>query len=327
MKINIEIEELRIQEIDELVNLFCLTWGLNFEEVKERTLWAFFKTKSLVLVAKYDSKIVGARGSFSWPLVYNDIKINAYQFHNTCVHPDYRRMGIFTKLNLSFIEYSGNSDNIAIFNVSVKNSKLGYEKLGWQYLPGFRRLTFFSQSINVLRYQKDLKLEPKIDQLLKDYNTSLQDIDKKLLHTREEVFTNIIHTDLTYEFLNWRLLNKKGGYRIFSVEEGSIIYKILLKGRIKELIIGEVFLRSYKCNTFKKLINELVKKEQPAIIYTYLHVNHPLYKFYISNFFLTNPIHFNLYFGTRLLANDIKLSALFYAPQNWGLSYLDIDTF
>src|SRR5690606_26077272 len=266
----IVIDILESHEFDELTKLYCLVWNLDFEETKERTIWAFKETKALMIVARVNNKIIGSRGGFWWPLKFNELNFDVIQFHNTCVHPDYRRRGIFTKLNLKFIEISKELGYKGIFNVSVDASKLGYEKLGWKYLKGFHRLTHVNKPINCIQHFKSAEKE-QVFKTIQSSDDKLWDrIDESLLNQRELFFDSFIQTRITKQFLKWRLSNKRAGYKMISNTKGCIIYKIYFnKGNLKGLIIGEVFLREKKYKNFRNLTNELFKKEQPSLTYTY----------------------------------------------------------
>lgn len=321
----IYIKKFENKDLREVVDLFSLVWELDVKNTEAKTKWAFIEGTKLCLLAKDENgKIVGVRGGFSWPLIFEKQVMPVYQFHGTCVHPDFRRRGIFKKLNISFIEEAEKEKIKAIFNVSVMKSRMGYEKLGWKYLKTFRRLTLFNKPFQIINNLKSLKQPSIIDT---NFNSEELEIDDILLKKREEVFFDYIHTKYSQEFLSWRLNNKEAGYIHLKTQGGSIIYKRLKKGIISEIIIGEVFLREYNKKNFKLVIRELLKKEKPTLVCTYIHQNHPCYNYYLTSLFLPNPLQYNLHFGTKCITQENDFLNDYYNKNNWALSFMDIDTF
>ena len=88
------------------------------------------------------------------------------------------------------------------------------------------------------------------------------------------------------------------------------------------IIIGDFILKELNYTSFIEILNAIVIKFNPLMIYTYISEKHPYYKYYIRSCFLPNPLNYNLNFGTRKINEKFKLNT-----NNWGLSFLDIDTF
>jgi GNAT superfamily N-acetyltransferase len=309
---NYIISKLNPSEIEKLVDLFVLVWNDDKDDVSEKTRWAFENDFSKVLVARTErNQFIGSRGGVIWPLVYKDYKIKCYQFHGTCVHPDFRRQGIFSKLNKDFVYIAKTDGFDLIFNISVKASRSGYEKLGWKYLKGFHRLTKF----NLTNY-----FTKTIPYLVE--NPSVFSIPDSFLQSREIQFSSLIHTRYDNAFLIWRLSNKTANYKVFQYQNAVVIYKIQIKKGKKEVIIGEVFLLEGFYSEFSVAMHALIKKEKPFMTYTYIYETHPFYNFYLKFFFLPNPFNYHLHFGTRSLKSEDYLK-----NKKWGISFLDIDTF
>ncbi|MFL9835655.1 GNAT family N-acetyltransferase [Chryseobacterium terrae] len=309
----LKIVELNKNELNKVIDLFCLVWGEPREQVKEKTNWAFLNSFSKVLVFKNNKEeIIAVRGGIKWPIIYNNKKFLCFQFHGTCVHPNYRRMGLFTKLNIAFLESCKDEGVELIFNVSVKASKLGYEKLGWQYLKGFHRLTKV-HPINAV-FKKNIDEEVIVSDKI--------EIPEIFFLAREKQFKNLINTSYDHNFLNWRLSNKEENYRFFSTENACVIYKTKIKKNRKELIIGDIFLLNKRFKDFHICLSKLLEKEKPYLSFTYIFASHPYYFFYLGFLYLPNPLNYNLNFGTKTLDDKLKISNL-----NWGVGFLDIDTF
>ena len=321
---DIEIEVVDNSVIPDLVDLFQLVWPQKrFEKTLNRTNLTLDNKFSTIVVAKYGGKIIGSRPGFKWPLYSNEGYISTYQLTGTCVHPDFRRMGIFKKMNLLFIDELEKKGIDFIFNVSVDNSRAGYEKLGWKYLDGFQRLTYTTSPLKIFNNRKHLKIEePTSSTGINKINNSQQ--LEELLDSRMHQFNNFVFTRYSQEFLEWRLSNAVEGYRFTVIEGvGLIIYKVFENNNIKQILIGDFFLIEKEYRAFKTLFDKMEATESPDIIFTYLHNTHPYYKFYRKKIFFPNPLKLNLNFGTRIISSfNHNITS-----SNLALSALDIDTF
>lgn len=318
---NYTIDVLQRNEIEKLCDLIKLVFKREAEYAIAKTKWAFDNSHSHVIIAKYQGKIIAARGGFKWPLMMNGQDIKAIQFHGTCVHPEHRRKGLFTLLNTAYLEYANKNGIDYIFHVSLKASRLGYEKLGWKYIKGYHRLTYFNKPI---KYLYNNTLEKSAVPVYENTMSKFELIPKHLSEARQEQFKDLIHTDYSDDFLKWRLNNKTENYKIYNDSDVYIIYKLIETNISKYLVIGDIFLIEKSFKIFIKAIRAIIGLEKPDITYTYISVQHPYYKFYLFSLFTPNPFNYHLNFGTKLIAQDCKTPS--FEPNN-GLGYLDIDTF
>ena len=318
---NYTYEILKLEDLNELCSLIKIVFKRDSEYVINKTRWAFDNNHSCVMVAKHNGKIVASRGGFNWPLKYNDNYINAIQFHGTSVHPDHRRRGLFSKLNLEYLKNARNNDIDYIFNVSVKISRLGYEKLGWKYLKGFHRLTYFNKPSRIINNKRDKSPTQRVKL---DNSEKVEVINNSFLEARKTQFQNLVHTKYTRDFIEWRLNNSEENYKVFQKDGVYVIYKIIQTNNMKSLVLGEFFLMENSRSLFRSTLKEIMKLERPDITYTYISRNHPYFTHYLSSMFLPNPFNFNLNFGTRLISSDIDKDL---SGKKWATSYLDIDTF
>lgn len=318
------IKSYQINEVSEIINLFTLVWGQDIKKVSAKTHWAFSNiSTSKVLILRDDKNLlVSVRGGMKWPLKIGTELIKTYQLHGTCVHPRFRRQGLFSQINNVFVNELIVENKQLIFNVSVKNSRIGYEKLGWKYIKGFRRLTKVNSPLILIKAKvlksKVKQPKPSIIKVKKIF------IPKDFFKAREKHFINVIHTVYTPEFLSWRLSNIEEGYQSYLTKNCIIIYKIKTSNNIKELIVGDVFLLVHKYTVFKEAFTKLNKSENQDLTYTYIFNTHPYFSYFLKMFFFPNPLNYNLNFGTKTLGESNKD---LLDNKKWGLSFLDIDTF
>lgn len=303
--------------IHDLTKLFSIVWDTqNPDRIKAKTMWAFGNTFSKVLVYEDSGMLIAARGGIHWPLTFPTRDIKAIQFHGTCVHPAYRRQGIFSSINKDFLKEAEAENIDVIFNVSVDNSRAGYEKLGWKYCKGFRRLTYFNNPLSQL-----LNLDVNSSRKKADFT---EHIKEAFISARNAEFQNKIFCKYDNVFLDWRLSNKYEDYQILQTDDAALIYKKVINNGKKEIIIGECFLMEYKFKAFSHIINELLKIEGPSMVYTYIATGHPCYSYYLKKFFFPNPKRLNLNFGVKVINTQLQSEI---ENTKWGISFLDIDTF
>ncbi|WP_338378877.1 GNAT family N-acetyltransferase [uncultured Flavobacterium sp.] len=326
----IKIKPFKNSSVSEISSLFNIVWeGQEYDDIVAKTNWAFFNDSSKVVLFESNAELIAARGAFEWPLCYNEKHLNTFQFHGTCVHPNFRRKGIFTSINKQFLKEAQEEKFDLIFNVSVDSSRAGYEKLGWVYLKGFRRLTYINKPYSFFK-SSFLKEQSQVVQKQKKHFSSsnkfnfIDKIPEEFLISRTEQFKNRLHTNYSEKFIEWRLNNPNENYKIFRGDDCVIVYKIKQVKSSKQLIIGDFFMLKKNYKTFRKNINLLMKYEEPTITFTYSFNTHPYFKYYYRHFFLPNPFNYNLNFGLKTLNNKTRD---FLLNKKWGLSFLDIDTF
>ncbi|MCB1179588.1 MAG: GNAT family N-acetyltransferase [Leptospiraceae bacterium] len=310
------IKEINKDAIEDISAL--LQRNYNYETVnyfKAHFVWVFSNDKYKIIGAYEGNQLIALRPAIGWNLSMNRKRLCLYQLTGTIVHEDFRRQGLFSKTNKYFIANAHESMGF-IFNISVKNSRLGYEKLGWKYLNGFHRLT------KVLPTNYFKKSNDKSESIFKIS-------DQKLityLSNRESQFEGLIHTEYNIDFYKWRLTNKKNEYLIFEIDNiGLVVYKLNVFKEKKELVIGEIFLKNNSYYDFRLLIKALLKKEKPVLSTVYIFENHPYYNYYLCLMFIPNYFNYNLNFGVKELKEDI--SEKIFDNKLWALSSLDLDTF
>lgn len=299
--------------------LFQNIWGGNINIITEKTHWAFVRSKSLVILAYDDQKLIAVRGGFEWPLNYNENEISAYQLHGTCVHEDYRRLRLFTRLTKTFISELQTLDVSLIFNVSVNASRLGYEKMGWVYLKGFKGLTCFCKPLKIIRIIKYRSNKTLYNTISESSNEQIL-LDEELFKRRKIQFKDTVHTNYSNSFLLWRL--SLGGYKVLKNEYGAVIYKVEVFNGIRALRIGEYFLYENSYKYFNRLHKQLLSHENPDTMEISMFNTHPYYRHLRKKLFFPNPKHLNLNFGVRQLKKTDD-----FINKSFAFSTLDIDTF
>lgn len=329
MQEEIIIRDIKQDDLSTLIDLFDSVWPETAGTYEGKTRW-MLSSKPLYGVCACDNdKIVGSRLSFVVNVYFGNTQIKAVQYGNSSVHRDYRRLGIFSKMNREFLKvFFDENDNDLIYNVSVEASKLAYQKLGWVYIDALSKQTYFANIWNVLFKTKfDLRKLSGVIQYDKQDIPLLKTFDYKLLEIREHLFrkSENIHTYYNKSFFEWRL-SSDTNIALFSIDGlGTIVYKIGARKALRVITIGEVFLYEYNRKNFRKLIKLLTKELTVDILEVLITDNHPCFKFYKKFGFVSNPFKKYLNLGVKVVSGEMKEICL--NPNNWALSSLDIDTF
>lgn len=315
-------ENINEVDVDDVSKLFFEIWGGNLKRTESKTFWAFNTKPSYVLTAYDNNKLIAVRGGFEWKFcVKNDI-ISACQVHGACVHKDYRRVGLFSLLTKQYVDGLIKQKKELLFNVSVLASRLGNEKLGWRYIKGLHRLTYFK---NFRSFVSEFKNRGKDNHYFESIKPQVEtDISDVFLVERNKHLRKFIHTEYTRDFFLWRISNKEEGYHILQNSYGAVVYKIRIMNGLKKLVVGEYFLKEKSLKVFRKVHKDLLRHEQPEIVYTYMTKSHPYYSYTLLSGFLLNPLNYNLNMGVRWLDTE-KQEKL--KNEKWALSFIDIDTF
>jgi hypothetical protein len=329
MQKNIQFRDITPLDQNALVELYDRVWPETAGTKLGKTKWVLSSPAFHGICAFVDEKIIAARSSFHYNIYYGSRKLNTIQYANSCVDSNYRRYGIFSKMNALFLnKFFVEDKNDLIYNVSVHASKMAYQKLGWVYIDSLTKLRYFADVWNVIRKTKlNIKKLSGNEIYQKTDIPDLTDFDDTLLDIRETYFrkTVNIHSFYDKDFFRWRL-NSDSNIALLKIEGiGVVIYKTGNKNGLRIIKIGEVFLYEYNNQNFKRAIKFLIKTFPTDILEIAITEQHPCYQFYRKMRFVINPFKKYLNLGVKVISEEMKQICL--NPANWALSTIDIDTF
>jgi len=279
--------------------------------------WNFIDvhTKVPIIGAFDEDKPIGSKPAWFCPVGFNKKEYNVIQYRHTAVHEDYRRKGLFSNMTKLSLELYKNQNYDFIFNVSVPNSKLGYEKLNWQYYEGFQRLMKLNLSI--------FKFSKKNNQsnfLLENHLERMNTINSKTQNLFKDRYT-ILKDE---KYIKWRYSKPtKEYYCVSNKDIGYISFQFEMKKNLRVLYIGDVRLINNDRKNFIKLYKLIKETFHFHIATVLISVGHPHYSILKKSLFLT--IRQNLNFGIRPLKEN--LSPQIFDLRNWAITSIDIDTF
>jgi len=109
--------------------------------------------RSFMLVAMADAQIVGFRAFMRWRFTAGDRIVRAVRAVDTATHPEFQRMGIFSRLTKRALEELREETDL-VFNTPNTSSGPGYLKLGWHPVG---RVTVSARVRRPLRFLRGLR--------------------------------------------------------------------------------------------------------------------------------------------------------------------------
>lgn len=312
---NIIYKFFSFQDKEGIINL----WKEVFHKKQEvsESLIRWFSSEGIgdILLAedKDSNRIVGSRGIWNWRFQYKGKLIRAVQFGLTSVSNDYRRKGIFSNLNMKYIESEKAKDIDFIYNVSLPKARKGYEKLGWVYIDSLKRITRLNLFQGFFGKSEKYKISNSIN----------EEICNIIATIRENNKSDLLSPIHDKDFLINRLSHKED-YKIYYTNNVVIIYRIKSQFRLKNIFIGEIYCDFNNVANIKNTLNMLHKIENSFFISAYITESHSLHP-------LEKTLRFRnikkkyLSLGIKILNDrNIRFDQI---KKDIVLSYLDLDTF
>ncbi|GAB1642999.1 GNAT family N-acetyltransferase [Krasilnikovia sp. MM14-A1259] len=322
----VEMRGFGSRDLDRVVDLFDVVWP-TAEGHRERTHWAFGANPvgTVPLVGAFDTEtgaMVGVRGGIRWPLaggVPGDA-LTAIQLHGTCVHPEYRRMRLFTRMCEEFVRQARDSGFDVIFNVSVAASRAGYERLGWRYLPGFRAYHRIERLGSVVRRlaRRGSPGAQAGSRVPESSRPAFGEV-REFIDRRDSLLGELAHTAYPEDFFGWRFSHST--HRIAgSADVGYCAYRVRTVGGLRDVLFGDLWPAPRRAAA---LIAAVVDAERADTSTIWMSGTHPLRGTLLRHGFIPD-LRRSLHFGVKTLSG--RAEAL-VAPSRWGCVSADIDTF
>lgn len=321
----IVIRDITLDDIDELVMLYDTIWpNVNYDKMG-KVSFILRSPNGINICAISDGRIIGSRTSLSMNLHYHDTPITCIQYTDSCILKEFRRQGIFHKLN----QYSLNQffrDGDLIFNISEPASRMSHEKLGWSYINSFVSIFKITNLPSTL-LNVNFNIRKLTNNRIWDTDqANFEAISQQLLSSRNDNLHKRLFIKYDNNTLKWRF-SSQSGIKVFSSEHGCIIFKIghIDNTNVRIALIGEIMLHVYDKITVQNIIEKFIRTYHIDILQTYVTIGHPLYKLYRQIGFIHNPKHKFLNFGFRTNKEELHKTGI--NPMNWGLCTIDLDTF
>ena len=314
-------------DMENLVKLYDEVWSDVDMDFKDKANFVLRESTGVSYCAEKEGRLVGSRTSFFMPAYYGSRRLNCVQFADSCISKDCRRKGLFLKMNQAFLNaFFKEQPGELIYNISVDASRAAYEKLGWNYIKSLQELRCYPNIFkSLLKVKFDIRKFRGAP--IYEKKTEVCKLPKELLEAREQrmLKSDKIHIRYNPDAFNWRMKSANGIKVLNIANMGAVVYKIGKKpSGLVFLFVGEIFLYDYTYENFNKLFKRIKNLLNTDIITVAVTLGHPLLSYY-KKWGLKNSSNSFHNQGVRVETEEMKRIA--YEPENWALSFLDIDTF
>ena len=242
---------------EEVKNLFIAEYGVEHIGKNGEFFELFYNSdfqsdKAIAIVALHDGKVCAFQAFFYWPYIFEGRKLNTFQSGNSLVHPSYRGKGLFS-LMLKHIELLAVKRGVDfLIGFPVQMSYGSFLRAGW--INSFD-LIWRIKLINLHSIFNSKLIDLSYFELL-DENKLLDDATSK----------DTFRLDSSIEFVTWR--NSLRSYRknrvytyVYSINDNKVQFELKpnYRGRIKEIVIGNVSSNCRDPVIIRNAFNELVK--------------------------------------------------------------------
>lgn len=223
-----------------------------------------FFGKSYVLLAYDNNVLIGVRAFMRWNWILEGKQKSCVRAVDTVTHPDYQKQGLFKKLTLTLLDECFDKNIDFVFNTPNANSLPGYKKMGWKELG---KMDLYVRSTNLYCLIKNRLVQSNLqqDKILKTHeymNISQVELEY-LVNQWSKESLHIFKKDITIDYLKWRYADcpaYKYGFSSIKNGKGLIIFRVLKKGRIRELRICDAFvLDNEEYKDFSSCIGKLLR--------------------------------------------------------------------
>lgn len=232
---------------------------------------------SPVLVAEDAGRLVGLRAFMRWGWRSGSRHVPAVRAVDTATHPDYRGMGLFTRLTLRLRDEMAAEGVAFVFNTPNAQSRPGYLKMGWETVG---RPSLWVRVMRPVRFVRGLRREglggDEDEPPVVDSDCAADALASPLVHSIVEGAApqaESYHTAATLEYLRWRYAAVPGfTYSIVARGEGAegalIVMRSRRRGSIRELRLCDLVLgrTAVARRNMRRLLSEATRASNVDVI-------------------------------------------------------------
>lgn len=226
--------------------------------------------RSLMLVAEARGQIVGLRAFMRWQFEANGRAVRAVRAVDTATHPEFQRLGIFTRLTRAALEQLRGQAEL-VFNTPNAKSGPGYLKMGWRSVrrvPLFVRIRRPTRFFRGLRTPAAREASPTAETLGVDAPTAAEALADtgslgRLLDELGQDPRSLV-TPRSLEYLWWRYgAAPHLGYRgLQETSSGNVrglaFFRVRPRGGLWETTVADLLVPPDDLRTASKLLHRVV---------------------------------------------------------------------
>ena len=327
---------------DEVPVLDLLNLTLGSGRAFERSM-AFFRWKhlynpfgpSLMLLADSE-RILGLRAFLRWQFHAGQRMIYAVRAVDTATHPEYQRMGIFSRLTSACVERARTEGVHLVFNTPNQYSMPGYLKLGWTHVG---RTTVFVRPLKPVRIARSFLAPrlgivldsegdasgrwPTVDELLKNEGGVID-----LLARDDARLADGIRTARSSAFLRWRYAQvpslQYGAYWTGGSGgslQAAAIFRLTRRRGLRELMVCELLMDTERDG--RRVVLEVLRSTNADYAVAHCAWSAPHWRVLLSAGFV--PVPRGPHFTVKPLAGNFDVDPMSFAA--WRLVLGDLELF
>jgi hypothetical protein len=241
-----------------------------------------------LFVAEVEGDIIAASALWAWKFHFKGRGINALQPCDTVVHKNFRRKGIFKKMNIARINYAKDRRCDIIYNFPNSKSLPGYLNMGWNFTGKVRWRVKILKPLKVFQSYFKNKQSEKI--LLEGEYRLTKDKISFCFSQRDNCN---IQTFYSNEYIKWRYFNHPSRtYGLINLNSSTninnnfAIFTLSKKHKMTEMVVTDIF--STDRAAFAEILSEIsTTGRKLGVSYIALMEKHELSGFdYISRGFI-----------------------------------------
>lgn len=249
-----------------IVELLKICLGDNGNRTNEYWNWKHHSNpfgETLVVLALEDEEVIGVRTFMKWEWIKEKSIFKCVRCVDAVVHPDYRRKGLFSKMTMYGLKILKEEKVDFIFNTPNSNSLPGNLKMGWKEY-GKTGLKVRINNIANSLYYRAAKKEFDVDEIDKVHY--VKNLSKEYLHMfLSKLITDdqVLRKNISSDYFIWRYLDvptHKYGVFIDSQDRFLIFFRLNKRGKMRELRICDIIMKTVDEKAIKKAIKRLMNQ-------------------------------------------------------------------
>ena len=284
---------------DGVLNLMAAALGESATLRRTADLWRWKHEdgpfgESHRLVAESESgELIGLRAFLRWEYKKGDRKYRAVRAVDTSTHPNFQRMGIFSRLTKQAIEDVKADGVNFIFNTPNDASRAGYLKMGWntvgrpapmvkilnlrRFVTGIIRTKLLKRKTDDFTAGEFYRHGEPADMASLTGDSRFED----LIAQDAQISGNVLRTVRTPEYFDWRFRRHPAiRYRATVIErdgriDGCAVFRTNTRFGLKEVVMSELLMARNDAAIAGRLVKQLSSDLNADYIISYARPGSP----------------------------------------------------
>ena len=332
---------------DQVLSLMSAALGESSTLKRTADLWRwkheespFGESHRLVAVSE-SGELIGLRAFLRWEFRDGSRSYRAVRAVDTSTHPNFQRMGIFSRLTRQAIEDVKAQSVDFIFNTPNDASRPGYLKMGWNVVG---RPAPLVKILNYRRFVTGMVRSKLLGRVAAEVDagefyrhgepadmSSLVNDDRfeDLIAQDKKISGNVLRTVRTLEYFDWRFRRHPTiRYRATVIEQdgridGCAVFRTNNRFGLKEVVMSELLMAREDPDIPRRIVKQLTSELNADYIISYARPGSPQHAGLRANGFRRMPGQ-----GINMIANPLgKPMGQLGDLSNWGVTLGDLEFF